>query len=113
MGQKNRILKAVVIILGVLLVICFLIVVITIGLRIAKMGGKGDGDAVPIEEIVVHPAFGTMDIAVREGARLGAMSADAGTLFLVIEGEGGQEIVVIDHWTGAERGRIRLVPNAE
>lgn len=112
-GQKNRILKAVVIILGVLLVVCFLIVIGTLAVRMAKMGGKDDAQAAPIEEIVVHPAFGTVDVAVPEGARLGTVSADGTSLFLVIEDAGRQQIVVIDHWTGAERGRIRLVPHTE
>lgn len=113
MGQKNRILKAVVIVLGVLLVLSFVIVVGTLALRIAKRAGKDAAQMAPIEEIVVHPDFGTVDVTVPEGSRLGAVSADGATLFLVIEGAGGQEVAVIDHWTGTERGRIRLVPRAE
>lgn len=121
--QKQRILKAVVIILGILLLISFAVVAITIVSRLSTMGKDEVAEAGIIEEVAVTPDFGATMIEIPAGGRIGGISADGKTLFLVIDRPGGQEtggqetggqeIIVIDHWSGRERGRIELVPEAE
>lgn len=101
------------IILGVLLLISFGVVAVTIVTRIAKMGKDEAKEIEVVEEVVVTPGFGEKTIRVPKGARIGAVSADGKTLFVVIEGPEGQEVRVIDPWSGRERGRIKLVPDTE
>lgn len=113
MDQKQRILKAVVIILGVLLLISFGVVAVTIVSRLSKMGKEEAAEAVIMEEITVTPDFGETVIEIPPGGRASAISADGKTLSIVIDRLDGQEIIVIDQWSGRERGRIKLVPEAE
>lgn len=113
MDQKQRILKAVVIILGVLLLISFGVVAVTIVSRLSKMGKEEAAEAGIMEEISVTPDFGETTIEIPKGGQASAVSADGKSLSVLIDRPAGQEIIIIDQWSGRERGRIKLVPEAE
>ena len=113
MDQKQRILKAVVIILGILLLISFGVVAVTIVSRLSKMGKDEAADIQSIEEVLLTPEFGEAVIDIPAGGKIGSISSDGKTFFVVIDGADGQTILVVDPWSGRERGRIKLVPEAE
>ena len=113
MDQKQRILKAVVIILGILLLISFGVVAVTIVSRLSKMGKDEAAGTQSIEDVVLTSEFGEAAINIPAGGRIGSISADGKTLFVVIDHADGQGILVVDPWSGRERGRIKLVPEAE
>jgi len=98
-------LKAIVVIMGVLILIGSTVVVITIVNRLS-----GDG----VDEDTAPPpaaAFGVQRLPVPAGARLQSMIAEDDRLYLHVRGADGVEIVVVaDPATGALLGRFRLEP---
>jgi hypothetical protein len=104
--RQYRILKASVIIMGVLLVIGFGLLVIGISLQASKMGktparpqAVAAGDGLP-------PA---LPIAVDAGTELAEVLADQGRLILHLKRAGESEFAVIDLATGRET-RFKLDP---
>ncbi len=73
---------------------------------VGELGGE------PSIETAAPPAaaaFGESRIALPTGARLVAMTADAGRLYLRLEtGDGQQQILVVDAASGRRLGLIRL-----
>lgn len=95
-------LLAAVILMGVLIVIGFVVIVVTLVMR-----AMGPGDSA---ETVAPQHFGAATIPIRKEDRVGAFVLDGDRLAVRIETREGTEIVLIDPETGREEGRIRFAP---
>jgi hypothetical protein len=89
-------LRIAVIVMAVLIVIGLTVVVVTIA---SRLGGGGND--------VAATGFGEIALPIAAGARIADVAIDGGKLVLLVEdGNGGQEVVVIDLSSGRELGRL-------
>jgi hypothetical protein len=100
--RKVRVLKIVVIVMGILLVGGFVFVMAAIVYQASKLG----------QGAAVGAAASGLDaeLAIPSGATVGALSLDGDRLALHVQSAAGPEIVVIDLKTGKVAVRIRLKP---
>jgi hypothetical protein len=98
---NTRLLKIVVISMGLLLVLGFAVVVATIIKRASHPGEAAAGFA---------GRFGVSDVHVEPGERVRSMTMTDEKLAVHVGNDKGEEIVIISVKTGAELGRIRLRP---
>jgi hypothetical protein len=92
-----RVLKYVVILLGVLLVGCFVAVFVIIGYRLANPNAKMD--EADINEIA---------LPVGAGAQLGQFALDGDRMAMHLKGNDGEEVIVIDVRRGRILSRVKL-----
>lgn len=98
---QERALKGLVIVLGVLLVVGFIVLIITIASRIANRDWGGAGTPAEISAEITRPA----------GGALVGMTADGDRLFLRFNLASGEDlIVIVDAATGERLGELRI-PN--
>jgi hypothetical protein len=99
-GPNIRLLKTIVIVLGVLIVAALAVVVGTIAVR---LGGPGTP--------LAGPGFGERTLALPEGARLVGIAAAGDRLALHVElPDGSARLVMVDARTGERLGSLDLVP---
>ena len=104
-----RLLKAVVIILGVAILVAIGVIIVTIVERAGNLAA--DPEPVPATGQAAPAAFGERHLAVPDGDRVVAMTADGDRLVLRLERpDGGTYLLVVDLRTGARLGTIRLGP---
>ncbi len=104
--RQLRILKASVIIMGVLLVLGFGLLVIGIGMQTSKIGKTPARSPV----VAAGETPPTLPIAVEPGTQLRETFADQGRLILHLQRDGESEFAVIDLTTGRETQRLKLSP---
>ena len=112
MDQKQLRLKRLVVGLGILLVICFCIVVGTAAYRLSQMGAD---EAAMVEEIepvassvpsVVTPV--DLDVVIPTGSRVVSVSAQGAHYLVLLETENGQQVQVVNQSDGALIRTIRF-----
>ena len=104
--QKQKTLKRVMIILGVLIIIA--VVVLIVGL-IQKATNKGDG----METIVAaspSPAFGELGITMPPNSRVLSTNVTPYEIHALMLTPFGQRLVVIDRTTGQILGSVKFTP---
>jgi hypothetical protein len=107
--KQLRILKASVIIMGVMLVVGFGLLLVGIYLQATKIG-KAPA-ARPPAAATANSAPSALPLAVAPGTEVADAYADQGRLILHLKRGGESEFAVIDLATGRELQRIRLEPN--
>jgi hypothetical protein len=115
--QKQLRLKRIVVGLGILLGICFCIVVGTIAYRLSKMGNEEAAEAA-IASPATQTPMATMnainlpliDIAVPAGAKIVSVGADGGHYLVLMEVGDRQQLQVIDRADGALVQTLRFSP---
>ena len=93
-------LKAVVIVMGVLIVVVFTMIVITLVNRLSD--GKGEG-----------ADFGELTVPIPQGCTIAQSEAKDERLILRLDGlaeRGCQQVLILDLETGRELGRLKAVP---
>jgi hypothetical protein len=106
-----RLLKAVVIILGVAILAAIGVIIVTIVERAGNLAADPDPGPVSATGRSAPAAFGERHLAVPDGDRVVAMTADGDRLVLRLERpDGGTYLLVVDLRTGARLGTIRLGP---
>ncbi|MFP6743052.1 MAG: DUF6476 family protein [Alphaproteobacteria bacterium] len=101
--QKARALKAIVIVLGVLIVAGLAVLIVVVFQRIVAPSGGGSSNQ-PVTATVALPA----------GARVITMTGEDDTLSLLVEGPGGdQQVITIDRRSGAVLGTLDLIPTED
>ncbi len=97
--QTTRLLKAVVIVLGVMVVLGMTVLVVEIFGRASDFGGRESS------------GFATATVPLPAGSRVLGMSGEDDALSLLVEDpDGVQRIVTIDRRTGAVLGTLSLEP---
>lgn len=117
MAQNHRTLKAVVIILGVLIILCLGIIVVTIVIRASGSGGS-DTETASVEAVLqgvgVNQLPTEIEIPLDAGAVLEDYKLiDGHIVFRIKLAGGGTRILVHDLATGAPRGGFVLRPKTE
>ncbi|MEG6507411.1 hypothetical protein V6C03_00320 [Methyloligella sp. 2.7D] len=112
--RQVRILKIVVVVLGILLVLGFALVVLTIVYQASQMGK--DEAAAPMEQSRPVPMRASGEgaayqLPVPPGAKVTGTDLDGNRIAVQLETEEGAEIVVIDLRHGEIVSRIRLAPD--
>lgn len=99
-------LKVLVVVMGVLIVAGVITIVVTIVSRLSEKSKQGQ------QVVTVPPAvFGSLPIALPDGARVISVAADAGRLFVHIElGKGRSSVLVLDGASGARLGVLDFKP---
>ena len=116
MDQKQLRLKRLVVGLGILLVICFCIVVGTAAYRLSQMGAD---EAAMVEEIEpvassvpssVLPAVTPvdLDVVIPTGSRVVSVSAQGAHYLVLLETENGQQVQLVNQSDGALIRTIRF-----
>ncbi len=106
-----RLLKAVVIILGVAIVAVLAVIVVTIVQRAGELAAEREPAASPVTGEAAPAAFGERNLVVPAGDRIIAMTATGDRLILRLDRpDGGEYLLVVDLKTGVRLGKIRLGP---
>ena len=120
LDQKQRVLKAIVIILGILILICIAIIVVTIVNRTFNTDGadqasapttQGSMEQMPMEQIIVPspgPEFGELSITMPPGSRVVSTHVTPYEIHALMVTPFGQRLVVIDRTTGEALGNVRF-----
>jgi hypothetical protein len=110
--RQLRILKASVIVMGVLLVLGFGLLLIGIYLQASKIGKAPApvSASVPAVSVPQPGSLPTVPVTVEPGAELHEAFADQGRLILHLKRNGESEFAVIDLATGRETQRITIAP---
>lgn len=111
MDQKQRVLKIIVIVLGILILISLGVIVAGIAMNAAKLGKPKPLDAAAPVPGAARVA-GEMDVPIPTGARVVAVTGDGKELRVLLETPGGQALMLVDRRTGAVLGTLRFVPEA-
>ena len=99
LNPSMQALKALVIVVGVLIVVGVTVVAVTIYQRATRLGGDGTA------------GFARAVIPLPEGARVVAMTGEGDVLSLLVEADdGGQVILTIDRKSGRTLGSLDLAP---
>jgi hypothetical protein len=109
--QKQRVLKIIVIVLGILILISLGVIVAGIAMNAAKLGKAKPLDAAAPAPAVSRMA-GEMDIPIPPGARVIEVTGDGKELRVLLETPEGQALLLLDRKTGAVLGTLRFVPSA-
>ena len=102
-----KVLKVLVVVMGILIVAGVVTIVATI---ISRLNAKSEAKAPPLVSTptVVEPS-GVVTRALPKGARVVSVSADAGRLYIHHQGgETGTGVLVLDGTSGAVLGELRL-----
>ena len=107
--RQLRILKASVIIMGVLIVLGFGLLLVGLYLQNAKLGSKA---LAPVSASAPQQPGSrpTVPIVIEPGTELHEAFADQGRLILHLKRQGESEFAVIDLATGRETQRITVAP---
>jgi hypothetical protein len=107
--RQLRILKASVIIMGVLIVLGFGLLLVGLYLQTSKLGSKTPA---PVFASAPQQPGGRppLPIVIEPGAELHEAFADQGRLILHLKRQGESEFAVIDLATGRETQRITVAP---
>lgn len=114
MDQKQRRLKRIVVGLGVLLVICFCIVVGTIAYRLSKASGEEAAEAAisaPTAAPIVaqvSDVLAALDVALPMGARVIGVTSDGSNYLVLLDTGSGQQVLVIKKSDGKAVQTIRF-----
>lgn len=106
--RQVRILKIVVIVMGVLLVGGFVAVIAAIVLQAGKLGDKKEARALEAAPLSVPATAVESTFVLPDGAEIAAMTLDGAQLALHVKGPEGSQIVVIDVGTGRVLSRVGL-----
>jgi hypothetical protein len=108
--QQHRTLKAVVMILGALIVISLGVVLTTIAIRASEATDSGALPP-PAEPMPGHPVFfGDVRVIIPSGARVLQMTVSGDRLLLLLEHDGGRRIHAADAGSGIYLGTYHLTP---
>lgn len=112
MDQKQRVLKIIVIGLGILIVICLGVIVAGMAMQAAKLDKKKAAEEQIDEPRAASPgkALGELDIAIPHGAGVVAVTGGGRELQVLIETPEGRAVMLVDRKTGKVMGTLRFVP---
>jgi hypothetical protein len=112
--QKQRVLKLVVIGLGVAIVICIGIIVITMAMRAARLGKEQPREAAIHETRgkAQGRVLGDVDVPVPYGAQVVEVTGGPKELYVLVNAPDGRHLMLVDRATGDVLGNLRFVPGA-
>ncbi len=107
--RQVRVLKWVVIGLGVMLVVCFGLVIFGLVYQASQSGQAADAPGSP-DGVAASAAAPVMTLDAEAGQSVAGVTLDADRLAIHLKGDGGEEIAVIDLKSGRLLRRIRVLP---
>lgn len=109
MDQKQRVLKIIVICLGILIVICLGVIVAGMAMQAAKLGKPKPLDAAAPPPGASRVA-GDVDVPIPPGARVVEITGDSKELRVLLDLPEGRALMLVDRRTGAVLGTLHFVP---
>ena len=111
MDQKQRVLKIIVIVLGILILISLGVIVAGIAMNAAKLGKPKPLDAAAPPPGAARVA-GDVDVPIPAGARVVEVTGDNKELHVLLDLPEGRALMLVDRKTGAVLGTLHFVPEA-
>ena len=109
--RGTRILKFAVVFMGILLIVGFMVVVITIAYRAVKLGQKADPPAAQV--IDTQSGFPQLDLDIAPGSSVSRIELGGDRMAVHVTGGASDEILIIDIASGKLVGRVRLEPTVQ
>jgi hypothetical protein len=107
-ARGTRILKIAVVVMGIMLIVGFMVVVITIAYRAMKLGeATKTVDPVPIVQ-----GFSRLDVEVEPDTLISQIELDGNRMAVHVTKDSADEILIIDIKSGELLGRVRLLEKA-
>ena len=112
MDQKQRVLKIIVIGLGILIVICLGVIVAGMAMQAAKLDKKRAAEAETAEPRGASQGkvLGDLDVPIPHGASVVAVTGGGRELQVLLETPEGRAVMLVDRKTGKLLGTLRFVP---
>lgn len=104
-ARGTRILKFAVVFMGILLIVGFMVVVITIAYRAVKLGQ----DTPPAAVSQSGQGFSQLDVEVEPDTLISQIELDGNRMAVHVTKDAADEILIIDIKTGELLGRVRLL----
>ncbi len=108
--QNIRLLKTIVIVLGILLVVGFVLVISTIIIRLGNLGDEESAEAQKMLAISTPSAF---DVPLTAGESIQNFTLDGNRMALHVEGPQGGRMLIVDLDSGAVRQTIAITAAPE
>lgn len=114
MDQKQRVLKIIVIGLGILIVICLGVIVAGMAMQAAKLDKKKAAEAEIDEPRSTSrgKALGDLDVPIPHDASVVEVTGGGRELQVLLETPEGRAVMLVDRKTGKVLGMLRFVPGA-
>ncbi len=109
MDQKQRVLKIIVIVLGILIVISLGIIVVGLAMNTAKLGAPKPLDAAAPPPGAARVS-GDVEVPIPAGARVVEVTGDGRELHVLLDLPEGRALMLLDRKTGTVLGTLRFVP---
>lgn len=109
--RGTRILKFAVVFMGILLIVGFMVVVITIAYRAVKLGQKADNP--PAQVVETQGAVTEFDLAIPSGSSVSRIELDGNRMAVHVTGGTRNEILIVDVASGKLVGRVKLQQQGE
>jgi hypothetical protein len=112
--QKQRVLKIIVIVLGILIVMALGAIVAGMVMQAHKLDRK---KAAAVEKDAAAPpaqaeVLGNVDVPIPYGARVVEVTAGDGELHVLLDMPEGRALLLVDRATGEVMGSLRFVPGS-
>lgn len=112
MDQKQRVLKIIVIGLGILIVICLGVIVAGMAIQAHKLDEKQAAEAETAEPRSASQgkALGDLEVPIPHGASVVEVTGGGRELQVLLETPEGRAVMLVDRKTGKVLGTLRFVP---
>jgi len=107
--QKQRVLKIIVIALGILIVICLGVIVAGMAMQAAKLGKPKPLDSAAPPPGAARVA-GDVTVPIPPGAQVVEVTGDSRELRVLLDLPEGRALMLVDRKTGAVLGTLHFVP---
>ena len=97
--QNTRLLKIIVIVLGILLVVGFIVVIATIIIRLGSLGDEQTADSALAPAVLAAP--GTYDLPLVTGETIQDFTLDGPRMAVHVQGPKGGRMLIVDLNSGA------------
>ncbi len=114
MDQKQRVLKIIVIGLGILIVICLGVIVAGMAMQAAKLDKKkaAEEDTAEPRAAPLGKPIGELDVPIPHGASVVEVTGGGRELQVLLETPEGRAVMLVDRKTGKVLGTLRFLPGA-
>jgi hypothetical protein len=111
--QKQRVLKIIVIVLGIAIIVCIGVIIVTIAMRASGKGERANAPAAMSAQVAPAKVLGNVDVPIPYAAKVVQVTGGAAELYVLVDLPDGQrQLLLVDRATGGVLGTLRFAPGA-